>query len=161
MKKRLIGACFAIVFAAPAHAESDVEGNATTRVKWQGGITWLSRVGTCSSWNPVNEHAIARFRPSDLGTNGSYSNLTVFYSTYALGFRVLGRFTSAYKTVDAQDIGSGMGTWQPKVRFVTQVPATLTATTKQLVVTGQIQGFDYTPTCTVNFSMVLQRDYRD
>lgn len=161
MKSYVVALLIALVSSSYAHAKDDVEGNATTRVKWRGDLTWLSLSGTCSSWNPTLEHMIARFRPSGLGTNGSYSNLTLFYQTYALGFRVSGRFGTAFRTVDAQDIGSGMGYWNPAVRFTSQVPAVLTTATDQLVINGQIRGFDYTPTCTATFRATLQRDYQD
>jgi hypothetical protein len=136
------------------------ENNATTRIKWTGDITFTAKTAACL-WNPVLSHAIVRFRPSGLGTNGTNSNLTIFYQTYAMGFRVAGRFDTTLKVVDAADIGGGFGNWNPQVRFISQTPATLETFTTQVTIKGQIVGFDYTPACTVDFTMTALRDYED
>lgn len=148
--------------SSAAYAQEPVERNATTLVKWRGNMTFTSRGAGCSpsSWNPVTDHAIIRFMPSGLGTNGTRSYLTIFYPQYAMGFGLLGRFTSAYKQVDAMDIGGGISSYRPRVRFATQVPAVLTASTQQLTITGQISGFYYEPNCVINFTAAMLRDLR-
>jgi hypothetical protein len=149
----LIVACAALVASQiPAVAQS-------SRVLWKGGITWTGKSAGCvNAWTFLNEHAIARFRPSGLGTNGTNSTFSIFYSSYAAGYRVPGRFDNTLKQGEALDVGGGMGTWPVRVRFTSQVPAVISASTPQITINGQIVGFDYTPGCTATFRMALLRD---
>ena len=143
------------VYAGGADSPSAVQ------YRWLGDLTYTYQTASCID-RVVGDHLIARFRPSGLGANGPNSHISMFYSNYAQGFRVVGPFTPAWKQAQGQDIGAGFGTYPPAtyVRFLTQSPAVIAPNTNIITATGSIFNFDYTVNCTVNFSVVLQPDLR-
>lgn len=159
MRRTILTAAMVAATATMAYAESPNRPSAGVQYRWYGDLTFTSKTAGCS-YNMVGDHLIARLRPAGLGDNGTNSNLTMFYQDYAQGFAVPGPFfTPNFKVARAADIGSGFGNYPANtyIKFLTQSPATIIPSTNYIIATGQIVGFDYTPTCTVNFSVMLQK----
>ena len=141
MKALYIAAASLALMLSPAHA-----------VQWIGGASIVAQAGTCPFGNAVGDRFFVRFRPSGLG-NDANSNLNFFDDSFAQGHRLNnGRFTTTFKRVTATSIGGGSGSnTDTFVRFTSQNPATLTATTPFINIVGQIRGYDFQPNCTVTF----------
>ncbi len=133
------------------------------RARWQGSFIVKKATGTCLDYNPVGSNGISRFEPQLAGTdNGPGSSFSFFYyGGHAAGFRLqsgVGVFTSAFKDVDNASIGFDFGsddTNTVAVRFITQLPGTLKATTKFINIVAEIQNYDFMAGCTVEVHMSL------
>jgi hypothetical protein len=126
-------------------------------VRWQGEFMITGSSGTCD-YDPTGDFGRARFRPGIGGDNGSWSAFSVINSRNAYSYRLNdGLFNTTFKTVDTMGVGDGFGPIDNvvKVKFDTQSPATIKATTNFIEITGQIKGYDYMPQCVINFKMAL------
>ena len=161
MRRIALAASVLFALGSAAFAGAPDGPSAPGQYRWAGDLTFTYKTAACT-WNMVGDHLVTRFRPSGLGTNGQNSNLAMFYEDYALGYRVVGPFTPAWKQAQGQDIGYGFGVFPAAtyVRFLTQSPAVITAATNVITATGSIYNFDWTVGCTVNFSIVVQPDRR-
>lgn len=154
---KLISSLFVLLaLAIPAHAQDQVRfvGN------WH--IVSKTNNGACNLYDPVGERATARFRLVIAGTsNGTQANLSIAYSDGARNFRANGNFTTAFKTTVGTNIFDSAGTVTPAqlVRFVTQVPATITSSTRFINITGEVNNYDFMPNCRIQFGLTVQRRF--
>lgn len=78
---------------------------------------------------------------------GGPSTFTLHTGSSSEGFRLNsnGNFTTAFKNVTAVHAYTGVGTYQAKIKLLSQSPATITTTTPNITGRLQIQNFDNTP----------------
>ncbi len=126
------------------------------RLRYWGGFVITAQSGTCPNGNEVNTRTAVRFTTESAT---AASTLSLFRAENAYNFRVNGRFTSTYKTAETIAIHDFGGTPPNtvKVRFTSQSPAAIAATTNFINVTGQISGWDEGPACVVTFRMSLAK----
>ena len=126
--------------------------------RWQGEIAITGKSGTCPDYDPVGTFGRVRFRPGIGGDNGSNSMFSVFSSRGAASYFLSNHmFDATFRTVSTMVVGDGFSavTNVVKVKFGSQKPDVILATTDFMNVRGQISGFDFMPLCTVNFKMTL------
>jgi hypothetical protein len=126
------------------------------RLRYWGGMVITAQAGTCPNGDEVGTKFATRFTTENTSLA---STLSLFRGENAYNFRVNGRFTSAFKTAESvaiHDFGGDPGN-VVKVRFTSQSPVTVAATTNFINVTGQINGWDEGPACTVTFRMSLTK----
>lgn len=103
----------------------------------------------------------ARFRPSNLGTNGPNSQLSIHFPVYAYNFTLDGgRFDRTARIVTLTAVDSGGWTYgQTRVRVTTQVPNNnnLSETSPQIRLVGEIRNFEDITGCSVSFEAILMR----
>jgi hypothetical protein len=136
------------------------------QVRFVGGAVFLSATGTCADDNPTGNRTVARFRPEVPGSeNGSGARVGLFRQDGAQGWRLnTGNFnvgsSSVFKVTEYSDVSDGPGTQEspvPRMRFLSQSPATINATTQVVTIVAEAQNFSYQAGCTARFRMVLQR----
>ncbi len=128
------------------------------QVRWHGEASITGKSGTCPDYDPTGNFMRARFRPGLGGDNGTNSEFSFFFDSFAQSFGLNNHlFDATFRTVDTMQIGDGFGPVDNvvKVKFVTQAPATLTFATNYITVTGEISGYDFMPLCTAKFTMKL------
>ena len=156
--KSLLGFVFlAIIAAAPA---------ANARERFEGHFQIISKTGSCPNFNPVGERAFANYRPANIADNGPDTRLGIFFQNGARGFRVAGRVNvganAAFKNVfgvivfDGPDVVPGQ-----QMRFISQDPPVVNATTRVIVIVGEIRRFEFMPNCTVRFQLTVQKQQGD
>jgi len=101
-----------------------------------------------------------RYRPFGLGSNTD-SRLAFFDRFYASGYRLADRrFDRTWRDVDAGQVGSSLWAYDAgtsQVRVTTHAPATLTDSTPQIRLVGQIRGWGGVPGCTARFEATVMR----
>ena len=150
MKKALGSAVCALgIFVAAGNAEA-------ARHRFWGGLVVTAASAICAG--EVNQKFAVRFRPAGLG-DGTSSTITLFRHDSARHFQVNGLFNSTLKTATSTDVFDYVSPADipASIKFSAQSPASITTTTLNIVVTGQIQGWDSLPTCTLTFRMVLTK----
>jgi hypothetical protein len=125
--------------------------------RWMGDLVITAKSGSCPDFDPVGDRYVVRFQPGGVGTNGASTFLNLHGRNWVMGYKkAAGRFNTAFQPVQTTMIGASIGTATSYIRFATQAPAAIAATTRFITVTGQIKGYDYMPACVVTFSTVLQ-----
>lgn len=103
---------------------------------------------------------LVRYRPYGLGSNGG-SHLAFFERFYASAYRLDGRrFDRTWRDVEAGQVGSLVWVYDEgtsQARVTTHAPATLTATTPQIRLVGQIRGWGGVPGCIASFEATVIR----
>jgi hypothetical protein len=151
MANRMLGLIMGGLLLAAGNTNAEA-----ARLRYWGGMVITAQSGTCPNGNEVGVKFATRFTTESASLA---STLSLFRGENAYNFRVNGRFTSAYKVAEAvaiHDFGGDPGN-AVKVRFSSQSPATIAATTNFINVTGQISGWDEGPACTVTFRMSLTK----
>lgn len=149
---------FRILTALATLSILSVSANAA-RFSWVGYLQITAFSGTCD-YDPRGTRGMAQFMPELAGTdNGPGSRLIWYEDIHAKGYSLAnGLFTSTFKNATANYMGRYIFEDNPglvKVRFLSQVPATITTTTKTINITGQIQAYDAMPLCRVTFQTTL------
>ncbi len=144
--------------AAAATALVGFAGQAQSAPFFIGKMIFTAKSGTCD-WDPVGNRTHVRFAPANVGDNGTDSSLSMFDDWGGAGLSLLGgSFNTTLQSVRYYDVW--IGAYEQtgaKVKFSSQTPATIAATTPLVNVTGQIQGVIGGQLCTVNFRMSLVR----
>ena len=146
----IIFSCMLSILAAASSAE------AAHRHRFWGAMVVTSATAICAG--EVDQKFAVRFRPSGLG-DGTSSTITLFRHDSARHFEVNGLFSSAFQAVTATDVFDYVSTPSNvvSVRFLSQSPTNITTTTTNIVMRGQIRGWDENPTCTLTFGLVLTK----
>lgn len=144
------------ILAALAGLIAQLSDAEAARVRFWGGLVITGQSGTCPNGGEVGSNIAVRFT-----TDGSLSpsTLSLFRSEQAYNFIVNGLFATTYKaatTIAIHDFGGDPGN-PVSVRFASQSPATIIDTTKFILITGQIKGWDEGPECVVSFRMALTK----
>lgn len=145
--------------AAAALAACAATSTAEASPRYIGIMMFTSIVSGACDWNPVGSRREVRFTPADVGDNGPDSGLSEFNDWGGLGTTLAGAaFDTTPRAVRAYDIWGG-ATLKPgvKVKFGTQVPATITPTSNFVTVTGTVQNWTGGPTCLLAFRMNVTR----
>jgi hypothetical protein len=137
-------------------------GNVTPAlaVSWVGDMILTARSAACPHYVEAGNYSLVRFTPGGVGGNGSDSSITLFNRGIAFSFRLEeGSFNGSNQTVEAFAV---FETHHPvgnpvQVRFASVSPATITPTTQNLRITGQIRGH-LSADCVVNFRFALTRE---
>ncbi len=127
------------------------------RIEFQGSMKITSTSGCQTSFDPTgNIYTATYWLPIAGSDNDNRSTISIFSQTGAESFSVdPGRFTTTLKAAQGNHIATLPGDYPIKIRVATQSPAIPTATTKTIRLTGTVQGFDFRPTCTINFDMFV------
>ncbi|MCC0077989.1 MAG: hypothetical protein H6898_15645 [Rhodobacter sp.] len=138
--------------AGTGHAQS---------VEWRGFVVLDGSGSNCEQygWGGINTGQ-ARFRPSDLGSNGSETRLSMFLGTFAIIFSREGRFDRRWRPVASTVVSSytrAIDTIQVRVTSQTPRDAALTADTPQIYLVGQIQNMEGAAGCNPTFTATLLR----
>lgn len=152
MKKVGVVLCGAVMLTAFGATES-----LSAQSRWMGDFVVTGKSGSCPDYDPTGERYIVRFQPGGVGANPAFTFLNLHGRNWVMGYKkATGKFNTVFQPVQTTMIGASIGTATSYIRFATQAPATIAATTRFITVTGQIRGYDYMPACVVAFSMVLQ-----
>jgi hypothetical protein len=151
MKRLLATTLLCVAAIAPAQA---------AKFSWIGSVQITSTSGSCPDYDPTGETGIAHFMPELAGTdNPSGSRITWVQGVWAQHYELgSGLFDTTAKQVTATYMGRLLydDTSAPvTVKFIKQVPATVSTLTKGIFIVGQIKTFDGMPLCVVNFEMGL------
>lgn len=148
MKRSLLAIAFLFSSAATALA---------AQVEWLGYI--------CITSNPLSaacvtdgiglgECASLRFSPPNIGTNGTSTRLSLFEQHWAENYTLpAGSLVgTTFQTVNGTGTAKGVWTFNSQMRMTqTPAPANLTAATKTVTLTGEIQDYDGAAGCDVTF----------
>lgn len=130
------------------------------KVRFEGGFVVTGKSGTCSDYDPTGLRRYARFQPSNVGDNDNWSAFALFDQSYAESYQVSsGNFGRSYKTVIWRNVfaDSWAGDHVVKVKFTSQSPKTILASTSFVEITGSIVNFDQQNGCVVSFRMALTK----
>lgn len=133
---------------------------ATAQVRFEGFATITGFAGTCADYDPTGDEFVVRYRPGGLTGNPANSGLSFFSPTGAYNYMPNGGFSGNFKPVTENEIFDYHGT-QPdsQVRFTSQTPANVNATTSFINVSGQIENFDFMAGCRVRFIMSVAKRF--
>lgn len=156
MKALLATLSLAALLAAPA---------AEARERFVGSWQIFFKSGTCPDYDPVGDRGQARYRPPIAGTdNGSDTLIGLFYGDGARGLRVTGAVNigaaSVFKntfSVNVFEGGDVVGPPTQQIRYISQVPASLTATTAAITIVAEINNYDWQTGCKVRIRLLLQK----
>jgi hypothetical protein len=100
----------------------------------------FTTVSNCAD-STVGDRFTSLCHISGLNGNSNRTSLTLVRDLSADGYQIDGasKFTTAFKTVNAVETGTGAHAFQAAVRIISSTPATVTATTNSLSITGQIK----------------------
>lgn len=157
MRRTILATALILLTGATAYADGLSNPAAGVKYRWRGAFKFTAVTAGCPV-NVTGDHTTARFLPANLGANGARSGLAIFYSNYSLAFSVAGPFGTTFKPAQVTETAYLAGNYQASIRFLTQSPANIVAATNYIIATGQIQGYDATPTCTATFSVMLQKE---
>ena len=152
MKKTgIIAALLLISTAATAEAYVDWRG--------PGTLVKLNKVCKDAGW-AKDMKAKLRFRPSDISDNGTRSGFSTFFSTYAYGVRMEGRFSDTLSPVVAYGISAGGYGPIPdaEFRFASVDPSNYKKKTKKIKVVSEFTNYGGDIGCTLRFKGKLKRD---
>jgi hypothetical protein len=112
---------------------------AEARTIFEGRMVFTA-VSNCVD-STVGDRFTSLYHISGLNGNSSRTSLTMVRDLSAEGYQIDGvsKFTTAFKTVNAIETGTGAHAFQAAVRIISSTPATATATTNSLSITGQIK----------------------
>lgn len=114
-------------------------------VRYIGSFCLTSVTPGCASegW-AVGNCTTFHLKPPNIGSNGPETKMSVFFPVFALNYSLSSGTLvgTTYKTTTSTAIGLNATSFPADVRFVTQSPATLTATTKFISINGNIKDFD-------------------
>lgn len=128
-------------------------------VVFRGGAHIASTSG-CTVWNPVKNYFFATFqRPVAGSSNGPDSTITLGWGQLNVNAFTIrdGVFTSTYKPAALTITDGRVMTGTVLVKINSQIPATITAATQSVLLTGSIKGVN-TPDCILNFRMHVLKD---
>lgn len=123
------------------------------RVDFAGRFHMTAQNAACVSFGDGIQPADFRYRPPNLGTNGTATKLTVIEGWGAENWQIASGslIGTSWVTVTDTGIAGGAGQITTKMRIRSQVPATLTATTPSVTIIGDIQNFQEDTGCTISF----------
>ena len=134
---------------------------ATARTIFEGRLV-ITAVQNCAD-SQVGDRLTSLYHVANLGGNSNRTSLTAVRDLNAEGYQLGGgRFTAAFKNVDAVETGSGAHSFISQVRIISSSPPTanLTATTNFVTLTGQIKNRRDDPdglSCIVTFRAAYTR----
>lgn len=135
-------------------------GSAEARVRFSGIMVITGNSGslTCS-YRSVGDTVVVRFLPAGVADNGADSWLTLTYDEYVNAYVLSGgSFGSTFQTVNQIEVGVSTANVASQVKFTSQIPATIDATTQTLWITGAIKAYyDSDPQCNVTFRLAATR----
>lgn len=110
----------------------------------------------CDSYFPLVGQPIGlRFRPANVGDNGTDSTFNLFDRIGSASHKVAGSLSTVAKAYSGTSIGGNAGTHSGTIKLAT-VP-TVTTTTDFVAFTGTITNFDGMTGCTVGFRAAVVR----
>ena len=128
-------------------------------VEFRGGGFLTNPTPECiaDGWGQSNYENV-RFRPPNLGDNGPQTRLAI-HSLFSAESYVLasGNLNANFKNVQGGGTFAATGLYgnQAKVRVTFKQPATITATTKDIIIAGQIQTIGDVAGCQMDFRFSL------
>lgn len=132
---------------------------ASAEILFRGVIKWTAANAACAGGPNAGNEENARYHPAIAPGNSNFSALNRIWSYGATSYTLdTGSFTNAFQKVRNDSIGwSNYTPDKPSFVKMTQSPATITATTENVTLVGQIKnpwgdnGFE---NCIVDFRMV-------
>ena len=151
-----------VVIAMLAILSPSVALAASTDVVFKGGMDITSTTGCTTGWDPNKHFFVATYWVPVAGSlNGPDSVISMREGLSSDGFQLRnGVFTSTFQSVQAMHVYTRIGTYNAFIKVTARSPATILTTTQNVTVVGAIQGFDFRPTCVLNFTMNVLRDLR-
>lgn len=136
-------------------------GASAANVDFVGTMCLTSVTPGCvaAGWN-VGNCAVLRVRPSDLGTNGPATKVSLFWQSFALNYQLdSGDLVgTTYQIVRSTHLGQSAYTFNARMRVTRMTPATLSETTQFATFVGNIKNFDDPSLgCDVGFKATAQR----
>ncbi len=131
-------------------------GQVLAEPRFEGVAMVTGFTGTCADYDPTGSTFVARYRPAGVGDNPSNSGLSLFFPAGAYNYVPTGKFTGSFKPVVNTVIFDFAGTPPgSKVRFTSQEPATVTATTPFIQIKSEITNFDEMPGCVARSNIAV------
>ena len=131
-------------------------------VEWRGYFDLYDFSEACEQhgWRGV-ANGVARFRPSNMGSNGPDTRLSVFMREYSINIvREGARFDNRWRAVLYHGLGTGLDTSRNVQRRVTtQTPGNgaLTSATPQVRLVGTLRNFSGLQNCTASIEATMLR----
>lgn len=138
-----------------------VSSASAANIGFRGGGFLSNPTQACidNGWGQVN-YVSARYRPPNVGANGPQTFLAVHDQFSAQSYVLAsGKLTSKFKNVQggATFFGTALFINQAKVKVTFLQPETITASTQDVIIAGQIQGVSDLPGCKFDFRFSLTR----
>lgn len=134
----------------------------TTVVTFKGGLMVTSTSG-CEERNPDKRYFQGTYELPIGGSPQGFESTISFLSPSGSAdafTRPDDVLNAAYMPVKATRVFTGVKTFTAYARIGSQVPASITADTQSLYLTGSIKNWGDMPDCVVNFAMALVKDLR-
>jgi len=133
------------------------------KVEFRGGVYLSEFSADCADngWPAGGyQYANVRYRPPKQGDNGPTTRLAFHFEFWSTSFVLQkGALGKKFKKVVAGATGSS--TYQypnnPRIKVTSMTPSKVTASTTEVAIAGEIQGFDETPGCNVSFRASMTR----
>jgi hypothetical protein len=139
-----------LIFAATASQAQSVQ--------FRGGIVTTQASTACAQDNfGTGDFGVIRYAPRGLGSNGNDDKLSIFYTSFASNYTLVGSsFTNTFAKVKGTAVGrSGFGF---NAALSVQIsPSTITSSTEFVTMKGQIKNFGGTKNCTILFNAAMPR----
>lgn len=144
MRRTLLAATFFIVSTPLANAETE----------WSGSLCFTSATPQCTAqgWDASGCFAI-RYAPRNVASNGADTELSLFSSSFAVGFKIPtgNPVASTPYTVKIAKVARGGYVYTGGFRLASQTPAAPTAASTTISMTGFFTNWDEIVGCTYGF----------
>ncbi len=149
MKKVYLAA--AMILAATVGAQADA--------RFQGDMFITSITNACANDGyGVGNYARIRFRPAKVDGNPTNTGFGIHWGRWATGYQINGKLTSTWKDAQGTGISSFGFNWTgSKLRYLSQSPGTIKASTKTVILKVEIGKFDNVSKCKVVFEGALTK----
>lgn len=156
VRKFVRGSMFALASGLAVLMATAATGNAQ-KVEFRGGAYLSDFSEACADLDwPVDgyQYANVRYRPPKLGDNGPSTRLAFHFNFWSTSFALeKGKLGKKFKKVIAGGTGSSTYPYpfNPRLRITSLSPGKITESTTEVVIAGQIRGFDEADDCDVSF----------
>jgi hypothetical protein len=144
MKRLWLAALTAGLMSTPVYSAN---------VEFRGYVCLLTVTPACTveGWSAGNCGAF-RYRPPNLGDNGPQTRFSYFDGLFAENYTLQtgSLIGTVFRTVQGTGVGSGGWTFTATMRFTSQTPAALAATSPTVTLQGNIRTFDGIAGCDVS-----------
>jgi len=124
--------------------------------------------GNCNDYDPKGDEMNARYRPFIPGSNeNTGTRLGLFSTRGAAGYRLdagqpeIGENSKFKEFSGTVSLGGGFGPFDPvpRVRYISQKPEDVGAKTQFILITGEIDNYDYMRGCIAKFRLAVTKDF--
>jgi hypothetical protein len=157
ISKFLLTTAVAVLVSGGATLSPAAEAGSTNSF-WDGAGVFTAISSQCApAWTLPQKLVGVGYRP-DLPNNGPETGLTLstgLYNHYNITLASGTLFGTTFQTVTATHMGGLVQQYTAQARITRHSPATITTTTENVILVGQISNFDNIPGCVVTFDVAL------